>query len=580
MAITFNTNLAALGAQRNIGLASTAASSSLSKLSSGSRVPQAKDDAAALAIGSKLKAEVAGLTQASNNAGQAISLLQIADGALATVGDVLQRMKALAVQSSSGQLADADRSLLNQEYTSLRDEIDRVANLTNFNGTTLLNGGETVAATRDAAKNGLASYGIEAVYDTSLTGASDAFRIVYNHTDNTTDGSGGGQTADQTDTGMMTLYNLTTGESVSVDIAQLVRNKTAEAADSTGEGGYTDYTFDTNLSGSDTVDVTFGGMGVTLRLNKDFDVNTDINVNASGEYVTVDSNLSTSVAGTNATVITASNFYTGGTNGLDSGHVFELGTATANGLNDLGAAVWDRNTGVLTLDVAETETGGANNDTLVFSATGLQFSTDGGSTWGANATATSAASGSTTVDVRLTTSTNRLFSFTIDNTTTDALVTASASAKLRVQVGAGLFGAEESTSAAKDFSFKVGTGTSADDDIAFTLSAATVSALSLTGSAIDSADNAETAITAVGAAITTVSSRRADIGAAESRLAFAQNSINISMENTTAAQSSLLDVDVSSEITKFTNQNVLMQAGISLLGQANQQPALLLRLLQ
>jgi flagellin len=97
---------------------------------------------------------------------------------------------------------------------------------------------------------------------------------------------------------------------------------------------------------------------------------------------------------------------------------------------------------------------------------------------------------------------------------------------------------------------------------------------------ISTAANADAAIDAVGAAITTVSSRRADIGAAESRLAFAQSSISVAIENTTSAQSSLMDVDVSSEITKFTNQNVLMQAGISLLGQANQQPAMLLKLLQ
>jgi flagellin len=114
MPITFNTNLAALTSQRYLGIASDKTQSSLAKLSSGSRVPQAKDDAAALAIGSKLKAEVAGLTQASNNASQAVSLLQIADGALSTIGDILVRQKTLAVQASSGQLSDADRSLLNQ----------------------------------------------------------------------------------------------------------------------------------------------------------------------------------------------------------------------------------------------------------------------------------------------------------------------------------------------------------------------------------------------------------------------------------------------------------------------------------
>src|SRR6218665_2612826 len=127
MGITFNTNVSALTAQRYLGSAGDAAASSLSKLSSGSRVPTAKDDAAGLAIGTKLKAEVAGLQQAGNNASQAISLLQIADGALSTSSDILQRMKSLAVQSSSGQLSDSDRSLLNQEFLNLRSEIDRIA---------------------------------------------------------------------------------------------------------------------------------------------------------------------------------------------------------------------------------------------------------------------------------------------------------------------------------------------------------------------------------------------------------------------------------------------------------------------
>jgi flagellin len=138
----------------------------------------------------------------------------------------------------------------------------------------------------------------------------------------------------------------------------------------------------------------------------------------------------------------------------------------------------------------------------------------------------------------------------------------------------------ESADANKQFSFKVGTGTTSDDSITFTLRAATATTLGVNSASIDTAANANTAIGLVNAAITGVSSRRADIGAAQSRLDFASNSISVSIENTTAAASALLDVDVSAEITKFTNQNVLMQAGISLLGQANQQPALLLRLLQ
>jgi flagellin len=141
-------------------------------------------------------------------------------------------------------------------------------------------------------------------------------------------------------------------------------------------------------------------------------------------------------------------------------------------------------------------------------------------------------------------------------------------------------GANQQTGASTAFSFKVGTGTSANDSIAFSLASATTSQLGISTSSISTAANADLAITALNTAITTVSSQRADIGANQSRLDFAAASINVAIENTTAAQSGLLDVDVSAEITEFTSQQVLLQAGVSLLAQANQQPALLLRLLQ
>ena len=119
-----------------------------------------------------------------------------------------------------------------------------------------------------------------------------------------------------------------------------------------------------------------------------------------------------------------------------------------------------------------------------------------------------------------------------------------------------------------------------NDSITVSLNSATTTALGINSSTVDTAANANASITALNAAINTVSSRRADIGASQSRLEFANASINVAIENTTAAQSALMDVDVSSEITSFTSKQVLLQAGINLLSQANQQPSLLLRLLQ
>jgi len=114
--------------------------SSLSKLSSGMRITSAKDDAAGLAISEKLKAQVRGLSQDERNAQDGISLVQTAEGALNEVSGALIRMRELAVQASTGTLGDEERGYLNDEFSALKTEIDRIANVTEFNGKYLLNG--------------------------------------------------------------------------------------------------------------------------------------------------------------------------------------------------------------------------------------------------------------------------------------------------------------------------------------------------------------------------------------------------------------------------------------------------------
>ncbi len=147
MALNIITNFAANVAHRNLIASDMAATSSLSKLSAGKRVLAAKDDAASLAIGSRLAAEVAALNQASVNAGQGTSMLQIADGAMAKVSDMLIRMKTLAVQAGSGQLSSTERSMLDTEFQALLNEIDRIADDTEFNGQKLINGSQTLGGT-------------------------------------------------------------------------------------------------------------------------------------------------------------------------------------------------------------------------------------------------------------------------------------------------------------------------------------------------------------------------------------------------------------------------------------------------
>ena len=137
---TINTNIMSMNAQRNLSSSQGALATSMQRLSSGLRVNSAKDDAAGLAISERMNTQVRGLNVAARNANDGISLSQVAEGALGKVGDMLQRMRELAVQSANASNNSDDRAALQSEVTQLRQEIDRVAKTTSFNGTKLLDG--------------------------------------------------------------------------------------------------------------------------------------------------------------------------------------------------------------------------------------------------------------------------------------------------------------------------------------------------------------------------------------------------------------------------------------------------------
>jgi flagellin len=135
---TINTNLVSLNAQRNLSTSQGLLSTSMQRLSSGLRVNSAKDDAAGLAIAERMNAQVRGMSVAMRNANDAISLSQTAEGALGRVGDILQRMRELAVQSANGTNTAADRVSLNEEYVQLAQEATRTLGGTQFNGQNIL----------------------------------------------------------------------------------------------------------------------------------------------------------------------------------------------------------------------------------------------------------------------------------------------------------------------------------------------------------------------------------------------------------------------------------------------------------
>lgn len=163
MAITINTNVASLNAQRNLGASQSDLNKSMQRLSSGLRINSAKDDAAGLAISDRMTAQIRGLNQAARNANDGISLAQTAEGALQESTNILQRMRELAVQSANDTNSSSDRSSLNDEVVQLKAELDRIAETTEFNGKSVIDGSMSNATFQvgaNAGTNQTISFGI------------------------------------------------------------------------------------------------------------------------------------------------------------------------------------------------------------------------------------------------------------------------------------------------------------------------------------------------------------------------------------------------------------------------------------
>ncbi|SDM66982.1 flagellin [Oryzisolibacter propanilivorax] len=190
MASTINTNVASLTAQRNLGVGQASLNTSIQRLSSGLRINSAKDDAAGLAISERFTSQIRGLNQAVRNANDGISLAQTAEGALKASGDILQRVRELAVQSANASNSAGDRQALQQEVSQLVSELDRISQTTEFNGAKLLDGSfgtqqfqvgananQTIVAatanlrTNNYGNNQVAANGVGAASGTGASGA-------------------------------------------------------------------------------------------------------------------------------------------------------------------------------------------------------------------------------------------------------------------------------------------------------------------------------------------------------------------------------------------------------------------------
>ncbi len=191
MPLTINTNIASLNAQRNLSKTQISLNQSMQRLSSGLRINSAADDAAGLAISQNMQANIRSMNQAVRNANDGISFVQVAEGALDETSNILLRMRELATQSATGTVSDTQRANIQVEFAALQSEISRIANVTNFNGTYMLNGALTTTlqigagnTTNDRLDVGTtaaataAGLGVSAASVTSSTSAQSALTSI------------------------------------------------------------------------------------------------------------------------------------------------------------------------------------------------------------------------------------------------------------------------------------------------------------------------------------------------------------------------------------------------------------------
>jgi flagellin len=569
MANSIISNIAAFNAQGNIGRASNNASASIARLSSGSRITRASDDVAGLATGTALRTQVTTLRTALANAAQGSSLLQVADGALSQIVDILQRQKAIAVQASSGQLTDTNRSLLNQEFTSLTAEVDRISRSTNFNGVSLLAGG-LGTSTRLVTTNALATTAVLASPSlqaansgvvTASTTAIQAFASADAATPGTSRAGVGTagflQLTDSTGTVLANAQYDTVDASVYGQFSRFQFSNVNYGAVGTGSATLTATINGVQFSGN----VVSNAAATAILQNG----NTYINV-ALGAVTLTDAS-STALAEANITNLFSTTVISRAS--TLQGVNFE-GTALdgAIGIAATGNATLRLNTSG-SVDISNFQyvgsTNAANSNTLTVQINGQTFTAtnvndqiaagtlqfvDGGKIQALQINTTGLTTNITNIRTSLTDRTNFI----------NALNQGFARA------GNGL-----------NFSI----GSTATDTIRVQFGSATSSTI-YNGRTLDvnTATNATAASTQLDIALNTVTSLRASVGALQSRFNFASNAIQSSIENQDSARSTLLDTDVSSESTAYSSAQVQLQAGIAVLAQANQLPQGLLKLIQ
>ena len=604
MALIVNTNAESLSAQRNLSVNNNKLSNSIKRLSSGLRINSAADDAAGLSIATKFQAQVRGINQAIRNSNNAISMVQVAEGGINTITNILQRLRELAVQAASDDNTKSDRLTLTKEADNLVEEFERVANTSEFNTQTLLDGSFRDKILQVGANNGqILSVSIGDLRGKAIGGRAEFIASIGNGiTTAINENLGAGEikingtdvAATNAADDQISVLNLSsddasdvgagTGGSVTFTIngstinfimdssltAVSAVNQLRDAIVSADITNVTARVFDTdnilieakkgttlNLAvhgdiGKASALSAFGLNGVSAMFGTgsaaDAVTNSNGESSAIAKAVAINQVKSTTtVMGTAVANTITANTSVDGTTDISSGEVF------INGV-DIGSVTVEDNdsTGALVTAI--------NNKT---DDTGVTASVSG-----AGKLILSAADGR---NIAITAETTTLSDTTLGFASTDR-TNRSLLFRGNVRLNSNeTFSLSSSSSLADLDSATTGTSRSVAKD---------VSTFNVKGLKIDTQEAAGAAILTIDSALNDVNDLRSDLGAIQNRLEFTISNLEIAAENTSASESRIRDADFASEVAIFTKNQILVQAGTAMLAQANTLPQIALQLLQ
>ncbi len=573
-------NLQAMNANRMLGITTKEASGSTEKLSSGYRINRAADDAAGLAISEKMRKQIRGLSQASSNAEDGISCVQTAEGALAEVQDMLQRMNELAVQAANGTNSATDRQYIQDEFDQLIEEIDRVAETTKFNETYLLKGDDTKPTKNMYITNYSVTYtkndlpnntkGID--YKTNYVGTNNIYIVsasIYNTSSNISLTGNKIQNGD----------DITKFMEKATDAANTGVNKAGATLNTSSYVAFVNVELDSKVMDGSNGDVegvknattkrdlSNDGTTSTVRANRDLFV-----------YNTANSTVTRITQGTEMTEYLNSDntmkdkyrlvdILYGDSNEVDSKAV--TSTRVQDSYTKGKAFKWTDDS--LERDVSSKQLYDADGQAVSGVALNKYFDENGNYKGGL-----------------YTTSQARAIDEVFNNTVTmSKFVNGTMTQFTAATINAYITQSSTQVAAALDVELHAGSDSDRNNKVQVELSTLTAAGLGIDKLAsynigiVDSTgNNATDAIDVIADALNMVSRQRSALGAVQNRLEHTIKNLDNVVENTTSAESAIRDTDMAEEMVKYSNSNILQQAGQSMLAQANQANQGVLSLLQ